>query len=579
MYLCYTILGRDRMRKRTKLLLITVIVSIVALSFFINKRLPNFTTIISDDTFEEFQAGQTNVVIGQQRISLENPVLIEKGKLYLPIDFVKKHITNKVFWDKQEEVLTITNPKEMIRFKPNKKTYEINYEKHKTDDVIILKNNIVYIPFVLLEEKYNVIASYNEETDLVILDDTTIDRLVGVVTRRTGKVRMEPDIKSPIVETTYEDDEIMTYGSEAGWTLVRTVAGNIGYMNEKHIAYLREIKKEAPKTYEPHPIKNPLQGDVIMVWDQIGKGYNLDFNSRKYKDMQGVNVLSPTWLEFEDPKGNLTDSGTRSYVEKAHAKGYQVWPLMSHNFANSDWTHGILSSTENRDRVIGQLVDFAKKYNIDGINIDIENLQQKTGPYWVQFMNELYPIMRGQGIYVSVDVYVPSPWTIHYNRSEISKSVDYFVIMAYDQHWSGSEEAGSVGTLPWVQEAIERTLDEVPEEKVVLGVPFYARLWREDVDADGVLKLSTRALGMSAVRQELQANQVTPLWDEVLGQYYAEYEKDGGLYKVWMEEEESMRERVRLVSKYNLAGISGWKLGLESPATWETINEEMKHKK
>ncbi len=564
------------MRKRTKVLLILIIFSIVALSVFINKRLPNFKTIVSDDIFEEFHTGQTNVVIGEKRISLENPVLIKGEHLYLPIDFVSKHVTKNVFWDEQEEVLTITNPREMIRFKPNKNTYEINYEKHKTNNEIILNNEIVYIPFELLEEKYNVIATYNEEADLVILDDTTIDRLVGVVTKRNAKVRVEPDIKSPIIETIYENDEVMTYGSENGWTLVRTVAGKIGYIGEKNIENAKEITKAEPKKYEPHPVKNELNEDVVMVWDQIGKNYNLDFKSPKYKDMQGVNVLSPTWLEFEDAEGNLTDNGTKSYVEKAHKQGYQVWPLMSHNFANSDWTHEILKSTKNRDRVIEQLATYAKEYNIDGINIDIENLQQKTGPYWVQFMHELYPIMREQGIYVSVDVYVPSPWTVHYNRAEIAKSLDYFVIMAYDQHWSGSEEAGSVGTLPWVQEAVESTLEEVPEEKVILGVPFYARLWREDFDQDGVLKLSTRALGMSAVKNELKTNKVIPLWDDVLRQYYAEYEKDGGLYKVWLEEEDSMRERAKLVPKYDLAGIAGWKLGLESPETWQVIQEEMK---
>lgn len=564
------------MRKRTKLLLIIIIFSIVALSLFINKRLPSFKTVVSDHIFDEFQTGQTNVVVGEKRVNLENPVFMKEDQLYLPIDFVAKYITNNIFWDEQEEVLTITNPREMIRFKPNKGTCEINYEEHKIENEVLLKNNVVYIPYELLEEKYNVIATYNKETDLVILDDTAIDRFVGVVTRRTGKVRLEPDIKSPILETIYQGDEVITYGSEQGWTLVRTLAGNIGYINEKHIEHSKEVKKEALKIYEPHPIKNMINDDIVMVWDQIGKGYNANFESPKYKEMQGVNVLSPTWLEFEDPKGNLTDRGTRSYVERAHGKGYQVWPLMSHNFLNSEWTHEILSSTENRDRVIKQLVNYVETYNIDGINIDIENLEQRTGPYWVQFMNELYPIMREQGIYVSTDVYVPSPWTIHYNRAEVAKSVDYFVIMAYDQHWSGSEEAGSVGTLPWVREAIEKTLEEVPEEKVILGVPFYARLWREEVELDGEIKLSTRALGMSGVKEELKSNQVIPLWDDVLGQYYAEYEKDGALYKVWMEEEDSMRERAKLVSGYNLAGISGWKLGLESPGAWQVINEEMK---
>ena len=248
---------------------------------------------------------------------------------------------------------------------------------------------------------------------------------------------------------------------------------------------------------------------------------------------------------------------------------------MSHNFSNGQWTRGILTSTHKRDHLIGELVDFVKKYNVDGINIDIENVQEETGPHWVQFMRELYPIMKELGITVSTDIYVPSPWTIHYNRSEIAKVVDYLVIMAYDEHWSGSEEAGSVGSLPWVQSAIEQTLDEVPEEKVILGVPFYSRLWREDINASGALELSSRALGMDGVKNELADQEITPIWDEETGQYYAEYEKDEGLYKVWIEDETSMAQRVGLARQYNLAGISGWKLGLEGPETWEVIKEQI----
>ena len=534
--------------------------SIVALSVWIYKLLPNFKKVSPYGIFEEFQLGQTNLVMGEERVDLDYPVIIKNDQLYLPIHFVDKYISKDIFWDEKEAVLTITNPKELIRLKPGKQMYEINYKKHKLQDAIELINDQVYIPYALLEEKYNIIASYNKEADLVILDDTTIDRVVGHIVSRTAKVRVEPSIKSPILQTAYQGDHVMTYGSEEKWTQVRTLEGNIGYVQEEQVEFLKEINKEPLKKYEPYPVKNPVQGPVVMVWDQIGKGSKLDFNSKKYTDMQDVNVISPTWFEFEDAKGNLTDNGSKGYVEWAHSKGYKVWPLMSHNFNNSGWTHEILSSTKKRDRLIEQLVDVIKKYNVDGINIDIESLQEKTGPYWVQFMRELYPIMGELGITVSTDIYVPSPWTIHYNRSEITKVTDYLVIMGYDEHWSGSEEAGSVGSLPWVQLAIERTLDEVEEDKVILGVPFYTRLWREDIDA---------------IKKELQDNLIRPVLDEQVGQYYAEYEKEEGLYKVWLEDEESMRQRVKLVKRYNLAGISAWKLGLESAEIWEVISEEI----
>ncbi len=566
------------MRRKTKLVLGVVFLSIVALSALLYKRLPNFQTIVAHKAFDEFQSGQTNLVIGGERISLDHPVMIKDERLYLPIDFVNKYISPNVFWDEDEEILTITNPQQLIRLRPNKKTYEINYKKHKLEYHLEIKNDWVYIPYHLLAEQYNIVATYNKETDIVILDDTTIDRVVGTIVKGSSKVRMEANIKSPILQTVYQDDHLMTYGADDKWTKVRTLEGNIGYVKNNHIEFLKEINKQPPKIYEPYPIEKPVAEPIIMVWDQMSKGTQINFNSTKYTDMKGVNVLSPTWLEFKDNKGNLTDQGRKSYVEWAHSKGYQVWPLMSHNFNHSEWTHEVLSSTRNRERLIEQLVDFIKKYNVDGINVDIESLQEKTGPYWVQFMKELYPIIRQQGVVVSTDIYVPSPWTIHYNRSEIAKVTDYLVIMAYDEHWSGSEEAGSVGSLPWVQLAIEETLNEVPEEKVILGVPFYTRLWREDLDESGDFRLSSRALGMNGAKRELVTQEVAPIWDEQAGQYYAEYEKDEGFYKIWLEDSKSMEQRVSLVNRYHLAGISGWKLGLEAPETWKIINETIDKK-
>lgn len=569
---------RDIMRRKNKPVLLIFILSIIGISIWIYKVLPNFKTIVGEKAFEEFHTGQINVVMGNNRISLVNPMMIKEGNLYFPITFVQKHISQDVFWDEDEDILTITNTKEMIRIKPGKETYEINYKKYKMNNTIEVKNNIVYIPYELLEEKYNIVATYNQDTNIVIIDDTTVDRVIGIVKANTTKVRTEPNIKSPILQTLYKDEHVMTYGNKNGWTQVRTLEGNIGYINQNHVQYLKEMNREAIKEYQAPPIQNPIEDKIVMVWDQIGKNSKPNFNSSKYTDMSGVNVISPTWLEFADEKGNLNTHGDKEYVKWAHSQGYRVWPLMSHNFSNSKWTHEILSSTDKRDRVIEQLVSFVRKYNVDGINIDIENLEERTGPYWIQFMRELYPIMRGQGVAVSTDIYVPSPWSMHYNRSEIAKVVDYFIIMAYDEHWSGSESAGSVGSLPWVQLAIERTLDEVPAEKVILGVPFYARVWGEGIDENGEFTLSSRALGMDGVQKELERNEAVPIWDEQVGQYYAEYENEGRIYKVWIEDKESMETRASLVNQYNLAGISGWKLGLETPDIWEVIQYQIRKK-
>jgi spore germination protein YaaH len=238
-------------------------------------------------------------------------------------------------------------------------------------------------------------------------------------------------------------------------------------------------------------------------------------------------------------------------------------------------THEVLSSTEKREYVIKQILAFSALYDLDGINIDFENVGSDDGEYFVQFIKEITPYLKNQGLVVSVDMSVPRPWTEHYNREALGEIIDYLIIMGYDEHWSTSPESGSVASIGFVLEGVEDTLLSVPKERVILGLPYYTRRWREEI-IDGEIVVSSKALSMSAAYNMLIENNAEINWDEVTAQYYGEYEISGILYRIWLEEERSIEEKVSLVQLYDLAGAAGWKLGLEKDEVWDVLYEYLK---
>ena len=270
----------------------------------------------------------------------------------------------------------------------------------------------------------------------------------------------------------------MLFDESGDWFYVRTERGIVGYISKKHIGNIKEVEGKAVVEEESFPTWEPVQGKINLVWDQVFKVESSEVPS-KFEPIYGLDVLSPSWFEIEDEEGNLRNIASRRYVDWAHSQGYQVWAMITNPFSDPDLTHKVLSNTDSRENIIKQLLAFSSIYNLDGINIDFESLKKETGEYYVQFIRELTPLLKEQGLVVSVDMYVPSGWTRHYNRSEVGKVVDYIMIMGYDEHWSTSPKSGSVASIGWVEEGIKNTLKEVPNESHSRNSLLY-RLWAEE---------------------------------------------------------------------------------------------------
>jgi spore germination protein YaaH len=287
---------------------------------------------------------------------------------------------------------------------------------------------------------------------------------------------------------------------------------------------------------------------------------------------KGVNVISPTWFYLDDNEGGIASLASLDYVTYCHQQGVEVWGLVS-NLENAEVsTNSVLSVTSSRDNLVNNLISEAIRYDLDGINVDFESLSAETGDGFLQFIRELSLKCENNGIVLSVDNYVPAAYNTFYDRAEQAVFADYIILMAYDEHYKGSDE-GSVASLSFVTKGVEDTLLEVPAEQLVLGIPFYTRVWQitPDETEESGYRVDSEAVGMSEVESRVAANNVTLEWLDDCGQYYAEYEKDGSTYKIWEEDQNSIEKKLEVMTSNNLAGASFWKLGYEKNTVWDTI--------
>lgn len=319
---------------------------------------------------------------------------------------------------------------------------------------------------------------------------------------------------------------------------------------------------------------NSKSGGITLVWDQISNTSANNLESKK-QPIQGLDVLSPTWFAIYNNSGDITDKGSLEYVTWAKKQGYQLWGLVTNSF-DSVITHNALSNKETRTKIINTLCELSEKYSLDGINIDFESVAKEDGDYYLQFIKEATPIFKSKGLIVSVDMYIPKPWTDHYHMEEVGKIVDYVIIMAYDEHYSTSKESGSTASISWVDSAMADAVKLVDNNKLIMGVPFYTRVWSEETQKDGTLKVTSKSLTMNEAYNLLTSNNAELIWLEDAGQFYGQYVENGIVKKIWLEDENSIEERMKISRKYDVAGIACWKRGHEKEGVWDIINKYYK---
>ena len=319
--------------------------------------------------------------------------------------------------------------------------------------------------------------------------------------------------------------------------------------------------------YVPPPYTSLTEdGRICLAWHQVTVADANAFLEDVIEDAWPLDVVSPTWYSVVDEMGGMKSIASQSYVERAHARGLKVWPLVDDFTSGLDRT-ALLMSTEARNNFVSYMIGQAKEIGFDGINLDFELVPQEAGGGYEQLVRELSVACRAHGLVFSIDNYPPRPHTEHYNRGLQGQVADYVIIMGYDEHWGSSSGAGSVASLPFVVDAIEQTLAVVPANKVINAVPFYTRIW--NTQRDGTVSAS--AVGQRSQADWIARRGLEPIWSEELGQHYTQIDENNRLYQVWLEDEASMRTRIEAMERYGLGGVAAWRLGLEVPAIWDIL--------
>ena len=536
--------------------LLIVLVSLIGGAVYgINKLIPTSKQMDLTEYYCQNADGEASLVAGTQK--LEQKALISGDEVYIPLDVVNGYLNQRYYWDSANKKILYATPTSLT-------------EEAASDQPggnVWLKESTVYLKLDYVK-KYTDIDSYIYKDPARIAIQYKFSNVQTVIVKKDTVIRYRGGIKSKILTKTAKDTVLRLMNEGEDWDQVATDDGYIGYIQKKKVSaadttdYKRSFKAEA---YSYFTMDEP----VNLAWHQVTSTDANNYFADTTQNMTGVNVISPTWFSVSDNDGNVSSLASGEYVMQAHEKGLKVWGLVD-NFSENMSTTTVLSNTAARQNLENQLVTYALKAGLDGINVDFESLSEDVGIHFLQFLRELSIQCHENNLVLSVDNPVPEDFTSHYDRAEQGKVVDYVIIMGYDEHYVGSD-AGSVASLPWVEQGVKDTLAEVPAKRTILAIPFYTRLWKT---TDGGA-LTSEAIGMDQAQQAISDNGAETYWDKTTSQNYGTYEGDGATYQIWLEDSKSIAEKVKLIPKYKLAGVAEWKLGFENSGIWSVITENL----
>jgi hypothetical protein len=507
-------------------------------------------------------------LVFEDRACADAPLLDEAGRLFVSIDTVRTHLDPSITWDQELKRAFIPLQGKEVRMATTALTEFVNRGHVSVNvPVTVTETGTPYVPADILAELYGLVYRHIPESDTVVIDRVGETVSVALASSDQVFVREAPSLLALRLNRLQTGDAVQVYGEEGNWYRVRDAAGRLGFVPMKGV----RVGEPVVTTAAPRvPAPPRPQGKISLVWEHVTSRVRVPAN---IGPMPSLNVVSPTWFHVIDTDGTVQNLGDQAYVDWAHEQGYQVWGLVTNGF-NQERTRAVLTSPAKREHMIRQLLLYAKLYKLDGINMDFENMYLAQKGDYVQFMRELVPLAHAQGLIVSVDVTFLSSseaWSLCYDRRALGQLVDYVMVMGYDQHTGGSNVSGPVGAIPWVENGIQRVLQEVPAEKLVLGIPFYTRLWTEEQGKRPTVK----TLWMQDVLDLIAEKKLTPTWDAANGHNYITWTEGGLRYKVWIEDEVSIASRVRLANRYGLAGVAAWRRGFELPHIWEVIEREL----
>lgn len=550
-------------KSNKKTLIIKIIVAIILFCILLIigiKKAPDYITKEAKD--------RTNLVINNNNVTkrMKSDVYIDSNEIiYLSLDDVKNYFDKYIDYDKNDNRLITTSDSNIAVIENDE--VEINDSKVKINATIIERNDKYYIPFSeLAKNVYNVDINYIKSTDRVVIE--SLDReLVKAQTNKKVKVKYKEKVYSKTLKKLKKDSEIVIISQGEDWTKIRTEDGIVGYIKNKYVSNTNKIRDNVEE------IKY-VDGKVNLVWDYFSEYASAP--NRENENIKGINVVSPTFFYIEkgsdgEVKENVGEDGER-YISWAHSNNYKVWAMISNN-SYLTTTENILNDYEKRTRLINNIVSLTQKYDIDGINLDFENMNKEDKDVYSRLAIELAPRLKNIGKAFSIDVTAPDgseTWSLCFDRNVLADVADYLIFMGYDQYGAGGSKIGTTAGNNWVETNINKFLnqEEVKKDKLILAMPLYTRLWNEE---NG--EITSKVVNMKDVDQNIPDG-VEKKWDDELKQNYVEYVQDDSTYRMWIEDYKSMKVRLDFAKNYELAGIAFWEKDREPEDFWDFVDKE-----
>lgn len=545
------------------LILIVIVGAAGVVSFLINRYKPGTEYMAGNEYFN--LTDENSVALIQNGELLEEQAVLIGGEPYAAYTYVESQLNSCFYWDEETKGILLTTSG--------------GVQTLLLGDAAVAKtpggqpavqqesDGTVYISLDVVKEYTDLDYAYYSDPNRVVIRNEWDGVEQATVQSDTAQVRQKGGIKSLILADVQKGDTLLYLENLDNWCKVMTADGYTGYIQTEDISEPEAIEARTAKKDSYERITRDHK--INLVWHQSTSTESNDAMAEMTAEMTGVNVISPTWFSVTDETGTISSLASADYVKLAHDAGREVWGLID-NFNEAFDETTDLAYASVRSRIIEQLLAEAASCGMDGINVDFENLKEAGIPHYLQFLRELTSAAHAQNLVVSVDTPVPQAYTMYYQRGEQARFVDYMIVMAYDEHFAGSEEAGSVSSLPFVQQAVEEMTRVMPADQVICGIPFYTRVWTEKFGQSAII---SEVLGMDGAKNYAKENQMTETWDASLGQNVATVETSDARYTIWMEDEQSMEEKLKVIQSADLAGVAEWKLGFECADVWSLISE------
>ncbi len=554
-------------KKAAPVLVVLILIVLVGAagvgSFLINRYKPGTEYMAGNEYFN--LTDENSVALIQNGELLEEQAVLIGGEPYAAYTYVESQLNSCFYWDEETKGILLTTSGGVQTLLPG----DAAVAKTPGGQPAVQQESDgkVYISLDVVKEYTDLDYAYYSDPNRVVIRNEWDGVEQATVQSDTAQVRQKGGIKSLILADVQKGDTLLYLENLDNWCKVMTADGYTGYIQTEDISEPEAIEARTAKKDSYERITRDHK--INLVWHQSTSTESNDAMAEMTAEMTGVNVISPTWFSVTDGTGKISSLASADYVKLAHDAGREVWGLID-NFNEAFDETTDLAYASVRSRIIEQLLAEAASCGMDGINVDFENLKEAGIPHYLQFLRELTSAAHAQNLVVSVDTPVPQAYTMYYQRGEQARFVDYMIVMAYDEHFAGSEEAGSVSSLPFVQQAVEEMTRVMPADQVICGIPFYTRVWTEKF---GQSAITSEVLGMDGAKNYAKENQMTETWDASLGQNVATVETSNARYTIWMEDEQSMEEKLKVIQSADLAGVAEWKLGFECADVWSLISE------